>query len=898
MIRRYSSRHQRLDHVFLRERLRDARRYLRIAGYFRSSLFELLNEDLALVPEIRIVCNSDLDPRDLAVARSAEQQSLALREKWQERPPELEGALAQQKYQRLHALLVQENLQVRVVSKNQMAFLHGKAGVIQGRDGRSTSFMGSVNETRQGWSEHYELLWEDDSSDAISWVTDEFEYLWSVGIPLPRAVIDEIERCSKRAEYSSVEACPTSEVPSAALAESPIYRRGECLMPWQRAFVTLFLEHRERHGKVRLLLADEVGVGKTLSLAASAIVGALLGDGPVLILCPATLTLQWQVELWDKLGVPSGVWTQHKTWLDALGRHIPSRGAEDVTRCPFQIGIVSTGLLVHGAQESRELLKHRFGTVVLDEAHRARRTGGFGERAGEPNNLLRFMNQIAGRSRHVLLGTATPIQAEAAELWDLLAILSQTADHVLGGPHSIWQNPERALDILTGRRLVTDEAEAWALLRNPLPTSDEGPLFDAVRTDLDLERDDLATSRPITDLSQFTREGLIDALGSNESGLSFFQRHNPVLRSTVLRKRVDLEDRGLLPRIAVDIYPREQDSHSFFDGQGLLTSTSLDSALATAEEFTNLLAARTRSAGFLRGLLLQRICSSLASGRSTAVKLLRGDQFPENDDPDARRALSSLTAPERACLVELLRELDATEEDPKFEAVHYFLSGPPNWLEHGCIVFSQYYDTARWVAEGLAAKLPDERIALYAGADRSALFIGSRHNKVERDSIKLAVRNREIRLVVATDAACEGLNLQTLGTLINVDLPWNPSRLEQRLGRIKRFGQTRQSVDMLNLVYHGTRDEQVYERLSERMRDRHDLFGSLPDTIEDDWISEIEQLDARLAEFTDQRDRTLNAFDFRYGETVEPDGTPWENCANVLSRRDVVERLSRAWRGK
>lgn len=55
------------------------------------------------------------------------------------------------------------------------------------------------------------------------------------------------------------------------------------------------------------------------------------------------------------------------------------------------------------------------------------------------------------------------------------------------------------------------------------------------------------------------------------------------------------------------------------------------------------------------------------------------------------------------------------------------------------------------------------------------------------------------------------LNLQTLGTLINVDLPWNPSRLEQRLGRIKRFGQRRDRVDMLNLVYQGSIDERIGE---------------------------------------------------------------------------------------
>lgn len=91
---------------------------------------------------------------------------------------------------------------------------------------------------------------------------------------------------------------------------------------------------------------------------------------------------------------------------------------------------------------------------------------------------------------------------------------------------------------------------------------------------------------------------------------------------------------------------------------------------------------------------------------------------------------------------------------------------------------------------------------------------------------------------MATDAACEGLNLQTLGTLINIDLPWNPSRLDQRIGRIKRFGQRRDRVDMLNLVYHGsekpTVDEKVYAKLSARMKDRYDIFGTLPDVIEDD----------------------------------------------------------------
>ena len=115
-----------------------------------------------------------------------------------------------------------------------------------------------------------------------------------------------------------------------------------------------------------------------------------------------------------------------------------------------------------------------------------------------------------------------------------------------------------------------------------------------------------------------------------------------------------------------------------------------------------------------------------------------------------------------------------------------------------------------------------ERVAVYAGAGKARIYINGEWKSVEREQIKKAVKERTTRLIVATDAACEGLNLQTLGTLINVDLPWYPSRLEQRIGRIKRYGQRRDRVDMLNLLYHGftqpTVDEKVYAKLSARPR--------------------------------------------------------------------------------
>ena len=110
---------------------------------------------------------------------------------------------------------------------------------------------------------------------------------------------------------------------------------------------------------------------------------ALLDDGPVLILCPSTLTFQWQVELKDKLGVPSAVWLSNKkVWQDHNEHIIKTRGSEDIVRCPFRIAIVSTGLIFHDSEERQHLLDRRYGTVVLDEAHKARRRGGLGELKG------------------------------------------------------------------------------------------------------------------------------------------------------------------------------------------------------------------------------------------------------------------------------------------------------------------------------------------------------------------------------------------------------------------------------------------------------------------------------------------------------------------------------------
>ncbi|ABE37252.1 helicase-like protein [Rhodopseudomonas palustris BisB5] len=899
-LQRFSSRLGRLSHVYLKDQLRGASEYRRIAGYFRSSIFDLVNEEIEGIGKVRIVCNSDLDPEDINAAKQARTQ--LLKEKWNEVDDAVESFFRRPRYQRLFDILTKGNVEIRVVSRADAPFVHGKAGVIYRPDGTSSAFMGSLNETREGWSANYEFVWEDTSADGVAWVEDEFEYLWERGKPLPDAIIEEIGRSARRVEVQLADLTP-AEVAPAALVEADIYRKGEELMPWQRAFVSLFLEHRETYGQVRLLLADEVGVGKTLSLAGSALVSALLGDGPVLILCPATLTAQWQIELKDRLNIPSAVWlSQEKAWLlDPDEIPMPSVGPEGVVKCPRQIALVSTGLIFHKTEERELLMSRRYGMVILDEAHRARGKTESDEEERKANNLLSFMTEIAKKTTHVLLGTATPIQTDVEDMWDLLKILGMGAEHVIGDAWSEWRSTEKVVPVITGKRKVTDDRDAWSLFRNPLPASAENEvIFGLMRGAIEMPPTRYVTQKGFSDINDdFCREQFIDDVLTPKGDLGFFQRNNPVVRHVVLRKRSTLEQMNLLPRIPVDIHPLPgQHMPALFDGLGLRTSSAFDAAYEAADKFTKVLRKRKKSAGFMRSLMLQRLCSSYASGLSTAEKLLAGRSL---DDEELMLDLGpngvELIDEERLHLQTIIDVLSPHPTDPKLDAVLYFLEDK-GWLEKGCIIFSQYFDTTRWIGETLTGRLPREPVAVYAGAGKSGIYIGGEWKSVEREQIKKAVKERTIRLVVATDAACEGLNLQTLGTLINVDLPWNPSRLEQRIGRIKRFGQRRERVDMLNLVYHGSQqltvDEKVYQKLSSRMKDRFDIFGTLPDVIDDDWIDDEEEFDARLNDFTEKRKRA-NAFDLRYASDVDPKGERWELCEKVLARADVTKRLSRGW---
>ncbi|GAB4240006.1 MAG: phospholipase D-like domain-containing protein [Acidobacteriota bacterium] len=907
-IRRFSSRRRRLADVFLTERLRGARGYDRIAGYFRSSLLEVAGELLESVQgPVRVVCNSDLREEDVQTARAAK---AALRRHWTaaepERllePPREEGA--RRRFGRLYEFLTSGKLKVRVLPDTHFGLIHGKAGVITLADGTKTAFLGSVNESLEAWRVNYELVWEDDSPEAVRWVQEEFDALWAspFAVDLADAVVTDIGRLARRTVLFDLGAWRSLEAeaapdPAPVFVEAPVYRRENGLWPHQKYFVHLaFQDHVGPVGKARYLLADQVGLGKTLQLAMSALLMALVGEKPILILCPKTLVWQWQAEMRDLLDLPAAVWTS-QGWVDENDVLHPDGTPDRVSRCPRRVGIVSTGLIFHKSAVCDELLKLEYECVILDEAHRARRRNVHRpEEPADRNNLLAFMEKLAERTRSLLLATATPVQLHPIEAWDLLGILARGDDSVLGNEFSRWrQKPLEAIELIMGRRQPPPGlAELWEWVRNPLPPKSEDKVFERLRNALSLaDAEAVAHGHYLDHLGPPDRQRL-ESLREN-----FFQEHHPFIRRIVRRTRQQLEEERdpetgepLLEPIGVRLFGEGEQ-------EAILLPAYLHEAYELAEEFCRVLGERMKGSGFLRTLLLRRVGSSIYAGRMTAERMLSrweelAAETEEEDDDIAVEEVSSLarslTAGERELLERFLLALEAhQEEDPKYARVREYLL-ERRWLDRGCIIFSQYYESAEWLARLLSRDLPAEPIAVYAGHAKSGLFVGGTWTPKPREELKAAVAQRKIRLMLGTDAASEGLNLQRLGSLINLDLPWNPTRLEQRKGRIQRIGQVYPEVYICNLRYKDSVEDRVHELLSDRLQAIYDMFGQLPDFLEDAWVAAALGEMERAKQIIDEAPEK-HPFELRYS-AVEP--IDWESCTRVLAASAKLEALRRGW---
>ena len=274
--------------------------------------------------------------------------------------------------------------------------------------------------------------------------------------------------------------------------------------------------------------------------------------------------------------------------------------------------------------------------------------------------------------------------------------------------------------------------------------------------------------------------------------------------------------------------------------------------------------------------------STIYAGMKTAETMLGSwENDLEIDDEDElldNQSMKNLTIGERTILSAFIDALKTNQEhDPKYNVVLDYLRNQ-GWLKEGCIIFSQYFDSIDWLSQQLSKELRDEKIGIYAGGNKSGILLNGVLTSISRDNIKKMVKNDELRLILGTDAASEGINLQRLGTLINLDLPWNPTRLEQRKGRIQRIGQVRETVLVFNMRYRDSVEDRVHELLSDRLENIFQMFGQVPDVLEDVWV------DVALGEF-DRAKETIDAipiqhpFEIRYNKIEQ---VSWEDCSVVL----------------
>jgi SNF2 family DNA or RNA helicase len=855
--------------------------------------------------KVRIVCNAHLQIDDVRSIRAYES---ALRKDWCDSQPEQQELKFPERLQKLYDLIKTRKLEIKVVPDEVFGFVHGKAGVITFPDGAKTSFLGSMNESQSGWERNYELVWEDNSQDSIDWVQEEFDALWNNehARNLIDFIVEDIKRIADRKIVYQIEKV---EKPEETIVESPVYRQRLGLWEHQKYFVDLVYRTQQAGSKARYVLADMVGLGKTIQMGLAAQVLSLHSDLPVLVICPKTLVWQWQDEFKDLMNLPSAVW-DGKIWVDEEGNKTGGKSNYDIKKCPRKIGIVSQGIITANTDAAKFLLDKQYNTVLVDECHRARRKNlGKGKEKDrpDPNNLYAYLLKLSNKTMNMIMGTATPIQLYPIEAWDLLNILAQGDDKVIGSFASPWRNdPATALKLLSGKQKLSSHQELYDWLRNPLPDKFEDPQnIGVLREDLNMSKDDFYLDKNFDELSG-PQQNIIERMEN-----SYIDSFNPFIRKIIRRTRKHLEttinpltNEPYLTPIVVKL-------HGDKDNEAIELPLYLHEAYELSEEFSRELGKSKKNSRFITTLLLKRVGSSMHAGALTAKKLIAKNGNGEIYDDKLEELLIEDESFEEATSRE--SEIDITttaynslskflsiisnhiNDDPKYDLLIKILD-KDRWVDRGSIIFSQYYDTAYWFAERLVKSkiFPDHNIAIYAGGDKSGLFIDGVFVKRPKEELKKMVKKGEIKILFGTDAASEGLNLQSLGTLINIDLPWNPTRLEQRKGRIQRIGQKYDDVWIYNMRYKDSIEDRVHSVLAERLKSITDIFGQVPDILEAVWIEIARGNDAKARRIIDEVP-PKSPFEEKYENPKMTNVHNWEVCSKVLDEYIKWDHFAKGW---
>jgi superfamily II DNA or RNA helicase len=542
--------------------------------------------------------------------------------------------------------------------------------------------------------------------------------------------------------------------------------------------ISAVYEHMLPKQPLRFVLADDPGAGKTIM--AGLLIRELLmrADAKrILIVSPGSLTEQWQDELLEKFGVTFDIFSREKQEQCSSGNYFDE---SDQLICRLD--------QLSRNEDFQEKLKNtEWDLIIVDEAHKLS-ANYFGNKV---NKTKRFqLGELLGSiTRHYLLMTATPHNGKEEDFQIWLSLLD--GDRFYGkfreGAHRVDVS-----DMM--RRMVKEE----------LLKFDGTPLFPerrAYTANYELSPMEASLYEQVTTYvrEEMNRADNLDGKKKNNVGfaLTMLQRRlasSPeAIYQSLKRRRKRLEDR--------------------------LAETKL---MARGQSVKNNHIAETIGEYSVKKKI------DLPDNLDQLDEDLSAEEYELYVEQVVDQASAAETIPELEAEILSLKDLEyqalsvvQSGSDKKWEELSCLLQDKPEMFtasgsRRKLIIFTEHKDTLNY----LVARISD-----MLGNTNSVRTIYGGTNRDERRKIQEEFRNDpEVVVLVATDAAGEGVNLQNANLMVNYDLPWNPNRLEQRFGRIHRIGQT-EVCHLWNIVANETREGEVFQKLFDKIEIEKEALG-------------------------------------------------------------------------
>ena len=545
-----------------------------------------------------------------------------------------------------------------------------------------------------------------------------------------------------------------------------------------------------------LLIADEVGLGKTIEAGLIwTELRARYDARRLLVVCPAMLREKWKDELISRFGITARIvdaadlateLVQDKNVVPdgqglvcSLQGARPPKGWNDDDEEAKKSGAAKLARLMDELSDGDPAVD----LVIVDEAHYMRNPD------SQSAKLGRMLRDI---SENVVLLSATPINLRSDDLYHLLNLVDPDSF----GVKEIFPQVLEANEPLQRARQLTLDVRATAT---------------EILDELDIARSHplLADSRQLEGL---LAEGQIDSGLKTEAGR--VELANRIERINLLQHAVSRTRKVEVTELKV---VREPKTHFVqLDPEGV-ERAFYDAVTLAIREYA---VERDVSEGFLLATPQKQVSSCMYSAAKAWRAKRRDFQELLYEDFGVEGSLDKEFSPliDHLCR-NVLPQFDLDDlrrHDSKFDALKelllsYFRTAPNEKV----IIFSFFRETINYLAERLAE----------AGISGSILMGGM--DKPKQQVIDEFRNDPNVRVLISSEVASEGVDLQFCRVLVNYDLPWNPMKVEQRIGRIDRIGQEADKISIRNFCYGDTIDQRVYERLLERLNIFERALGGL-----------------------------------------------------------------------